>query len=225
MNARNPHGEKTVARLLRAACEVFAEKGYHRATIAEICGRAGVNIAAVNYYFRSKENLYVEAWKDAFHRSMAAHPPDGGVDPDAPPEERLRAQILSLVRRIADPENQEFAIVQKELANPTGLLEEVMRDSLQPIRLRTRELLRELLGEDVSDKDLALCQLSIISQCLHPLVLQRYLKVLSRDRPDVKRPLLALDVEELADHIFRFSLAGIRQMRRRRSTSRKTGTD
>ena len=52
--------------LLKVACKVFADKGYRKATIAEICKRAGVNIAAVNYYFRSKERLYVEAWRAAF---------------------------------------------------------------------------------------------------------------------------------------------------------------
>jgi AcrR family transcriptional regulator len=72
----------TQADLLDAACRTFAEKGYRDATIAEICQRAGANIAAVNYYFRDKETLYVEAWRLAFKRSLEAHPPDGGVPPD-----------------------------------------------------------------------------------------------------------------------------------------------
>ncbi|MBW2127416.1 MAG: helix-turn-helix transcriptional regulator [Deltaproteobacteria bacterium] len=37
-----------------SACEVFAEKGYRAATIADICGRAKANVAAVNYYFGDK---------------------------------------------------------------------------------------------------------------------------------------------------------------------------
>ncbi len=111
---------RTRKSLLAAASEVFAEKGYRDATIAEICERAKANVAAVNYHFGDKETLYIEAWRHSFSESVKAHPPDGGVSDDAPPEERLRGQVEALLRRIADENNKEFLIVHKELANPTG---------------------------------------------------------------------------------------------------------
>ena len=107
----------TQAQLLEAACE---EKGYRRATVAEICKRGGANIAAVNYYFRSKESLYAEAWRLAFQRSLEKHPPDGGVSDAAPGEERLRGYILSLMRRIIDPRNHEFEIVRSAKPCPAS---------------------------------------------------------------------------------------------------------
>jgi AcrR family transcriptional regulator len=45
------------ARILAAAQQVFAASGFEAATLREITDRAGVNIAAVNYYFRSKDAL------------------------------------------------------------------------------------------------------------------------------------------------------------------------
>ncbi len=53
----------TRQRVLEAAGEVFAEKGFERATIREIVERAGANLNAVNYYFRDKHGLYVACSK------------------------------------------------------------------------------------------------------------------------------------------------------------------
>ncbi|RXF57379.1 TetR family transcriptional regulator, partial [Enterococcus faecalis] len=39
------------------------------ATVAEICARAGANIAAVNYYFGGKVALYQEAWRHCLAES------------------------------------------------------------------------------------------------------------------------------------------------------------
>ena len=98
-------------RLLESACEVFADKGYRDATVAEICECAGANIAAVNYYFGSKDTLYVEAWRLSFQRSLETYPADGGIAASASAEQRLRGRISSIIRRFADPKSHEFDIM------------------------------------------------------------------------------------------------------------------
>ena len=52
--------EATRTRLLHAAAAVFAEVGYNAATVRQICTRARVNVAAVNYHFGDKLGLYTE---------------------------------------------------------------------------------------------------------------------------------------------------------------------
>ena len=76
MKKQRIDGLETRRQLLYAASEVFAEKGFRGATIAEICQKAKANTAAANYHFGSKEALYVESWRYAFDKSLQAYPPD-----------------------------------------------------------------------------------------------------------------------------------------------------
>ena len=200
---------RTRESLLRAASDIIAEKGYHDSTIAEISERAGTNIAAVNYHFGDKETLYREAWRQSLHDSLKAYPIDGGVDEGAPPSERLKGHVTALLSRITDENNREFLIGFKELAHPTGLLEEVMREELRPLRERTEGLVREILGRQSSDMQVRFCAMGIISQCVFPVFLNRIEKGQSgADSWRVK------DTEVYAEHVVSFSLAGMAAIRR-----------
>lgn len=48
----------TEAKILEAANNIFLQFGYHGTTLQQIATKAGVNTAAIHYYFRSKENIY-----------------------------------------------------------------------------------------------------------------------------------------------------------------------
>ncbi len=214
MRKQRSDGVKTKSLLLEAACEIFAAKGFWEATIGEICGKARANMAAVNYHFGGKEALYVESWRHAFNRSLKAYPPDGGVAPDAPAEERLRGRILSFMRRISDPQSHAFDIVHKEMANPTGLLTGILQESLEPVFRDLSALVRELLGEAATEKEVRLCQMSIRAQCFGPMLRERRRRLAPPGKPSVPVEPLLEDVETFADHVTRFSLAGIREMRK-----------
>jgi AcrR family transcriptional regulator len=201
--------QETRQRLLAAAAEVFAEKGYWETTHAEICQKARANTAAVNYHFGSKENLYVESWKYAFEKSVEAHPPEGGIAPEAPVEERLRGRILAFMQRIADPDNHEIEIIHKEMANPTGLLTQTMQEKVERMRQGMQAIIRELLGARASERQVSLCVMSLVGQCFGPMLHLRRAKM-TPDTPRPAGPPFGFGGEELADHVTEFSLAGMR---------------
>jgi AcrR family transcriptional regulator len=224
MRTQRKDAQETRNRLLTAAAEVFAEKGFWESTHAEICRKAKANIAAVNYHFGSKEQLYVQAWKHAFDRSLQAYPADGGVAPNAPAHERLQGRVLSLMQRIVDPENHEVEIMHKEMANPTGLLSETIHGVLEPMRQESLSIVQELLGDGVDEQQIHFCEMSIMSQCFGPLLhLRRVRKATGLAGPaGPPGPPVQFTVEELADHIIRFSLAGIQGIRENAEQSGKS---
>jgi TetR/AcrR family transcriptional regulator len=56
--------EKSEDKIKEAAKRVFLKKGFDGTTSRDIAKEADMNIALTNYYFRSKEKLFIEIFKD-----------------------------------------------------------------------------------------------------------------------------------------------------------------
>ena len=63
---KNHETDPTRERILHAAAEIFADRGFRGTSIRAICEKAGTNVAAVNYHFQSKEKLYIEVFRNLF---------------------------------------------------------------------------------------------------------------------------------------------------------------
>lgn len=205
---------RTRRRLLSAGYKVFYEKGFRDATIADICAEAGVNIASVNYHFSNKETLYKEAWLNAFQEWMEKHPINGGVAEGAPPEERLRGYIRAFIHRIITDPN-DLSILRMEMANPTGLLTEIVAEKIKSHFDAGKAIVKELLGGDATEEQALFCHSSIMGQCFH-LGLSR------KTRPEkIPPPGLIEDIPAYCDHVIKFSLAGIDAIKNEIAASKK----
>lgn len=99
--------DSTRDRILAAASEEFSAKGFEKSTVRDICTHADVNVAAVNYYFRDKQNLYYEVlahWMEDYIEKTGL---GEAMASDAPPEEKLHRYIhseLSYMCKANDPD-------------------------------------------------------------------------------------------------------------------------
>ena len=209
---------ETRRQLLEAAAEVFAQAGFRAATVREICQRAGANIAGVNYHFGDKERLYTEVLKFAFHRAYEKYPADFGLPPRPTMEQRLRTFVRSYLLRIFDdgPHAWHGKLMAREMIEPTRALDALVEDSIRPNARQLAMIVGELLGGKATEETVRLCGVSIVSQCLFYCHCR---PVMTRLFPEQRYG--AKEIEQLAEHITRFSLAALRQLAKATAVSPK----
>jgi TetR/AcrR family transcriptional regulator, regulator of cefoperazone and chloramphenicol sensitivity len=208
--AIHPSTAATREKLLEAAGQVFAERGYHHATIREICRLAGANVAAVNYTFGDKLGLYTEVLRQYLRAPQMAQL-IGALDAATSPEEVARQLIRVRLQGLCSGKRPDwgFRIVMHEFSQPTPAMTRVIDEAVRPIYKRSLSAVGQILGLPPDDETTRLCNNSIIGQVLFYAFSQ---PVLSRLQPDLK--LTPQQVERIADHISEFSLAALAEMSR-----------
>ena len=200
----NASAQETRRRLLRAAGEVFAEKGHRAATIREITRRTGTNIAAVNYHFKDKAELYAEVIR-GIEAEVAAIVPTGEALAGGG-EERFRKCVrhiaLAMLGRGQPP--WERVLMARELAWPSRQMEALLDNVGGRINTVMAEVIGELTGRPRTDKVVGYLIASVMGQCVYFLQHQTLLR---RLYPQFKRDP---SPESIAEHIVEFSLAGVR---------------
>lgn len=131
-SSAEPREDDARARLLAAAGPVFARQGFDRATIREICGAAGVNIASVGYYFGDKLGLYREVFRAIRSQCQEACQADDSVA--LSPREELFALVQHLLTRMLAPDDSgwESQLMMREMDNPTAIFSEMVEESIRP---------------------------------------------------------------------------------------------
>jgi len=84
--------ETTIA---QAAKEVFAERGYQRATLEEIAQRAGMAKATIYLYYRNKDDLFLHVVEELVNLVMAATAQEATTA--KPPLEKLSSMVRAKV--------------------------------------------------------------------------------------------------------------------------------
>ena len=200
----------TRERVLWAASEVFAKKGYRDSTVSEICDMAGANIASVNYHFGDKESLYDEVWRHAFALTAHTYPLDGGLLDETSIKECLYRYTNAFLHRIfSEDQTGLFAkLLYREMASPSLALDKIVAEILIPQNQYLVALLKKSLGPDFDEKSLLLCKHSIIGQC----AFYNFSRPL-RERVMGKKKISEKEINTIARHITRFSIAGLKELK------------
>jgi len=196
--------DDTQQRLLDAAGRIFAERGFGATTVREICQEAKVNIAAVNYYFRDKERLYIEAVKCAC-RQDAERVPLPEWPPDVPALSRLRDFIRTLAHRLLGNGHPHWhtQLMLREMAEPTAACAEWVQEQIHPTSQVLGGILKDLLPA-ASAKKINLIACSIMGQILFHKTFKPVVTLLVGAEESA-----TYDAELLAKHITQFTLSAL----------------
>jgi len=197
-------------RIVDAAGELFADRGFEATTVRDICQAADANIAAVNYYFGDKQRLYVEAVVRA-HRWRMERVKLPEWNADTPPETKLADFIKTFIRRVRSGPGDTWhtRLIMREIGNPTAACAELVQSSIRPQFEILLSVLRELLPDEGDVEKLRLTAFSIVGQCLFYHFADPVVRNLLSEEE-----YAALEIDKLAEHITEFSLATIKQRAR-----------
>ncbi len=195
--------DPTKTRLLEAAGEEFAEKGFEAARVRSICRKARANAAAVNYHFGDKERLYIEAVIEA-HRCGSTLIPDS-VFEQGEPADQLRTYVGHFLGNVLAMRENTWhrALMLREMLQPTSACEALVREAIRPRFERLMGILRNACP-DADERRLHALAFSVIGQGLHYRMARPVCEQLIG-----QEAFESLDVDFLTDHITTFTLAAL----------------
>ncbi len=196
---------ETRDRLLREAELLFADRGFNGVTVREICGAARANVAAVNYHFGDKLGLYREVMRTAIAAMREVTDTARTAGQGLPPADRLRAYVSLFLHRLLTPGRETIHhLIQREVADPTPLLDDLVEQGLRPRLDYLGSIVAAMIGVNPADPRVMLCIMSIMSQTV---MYARHNAI--ADRLGYSAHPTPNEIDTAARHIAEFSIGGI----------------
>src|SRR5215469_1894109 len=197
--------QRTRAALLEAAGNVYAEKGFDRATGKEICERAGANVAAINYYFGGVEGLYAAVLRLAHNRVVSVDHLQAVVAREHDARSQLEAIVGMFARAVTGPASTSwvFRVIGREVVAPSRVFSEMRDKEIFPKLRVLRPVVAELMDLPEDHAAVARACISIVAPCVLLLI---------GDRRFLKQAFPSFgfdDTEAITRHLVSFALAGI----------------
>lgn len=208
-------------RLLSVGLRLFAEKGYERATVREICDAAQSNLAAINYYFRDKSGYYQEVCAYARSLRMAGLQQLVEASPDGDPWEVLSIHVDTLLNSSYDSELflsnwlhlREYLNGENNTATAPTPQE---TDDRKLLEQQVPVLLAKILGEAATEQNIALLTYTYVSMSLFLIIQIK----MDQNPQNTLRISQKLERQHLRDHIVDLVRVAADRMKRDYAASR-----
>jgi AcrR family transcriptional regulator len=213
----------TRRRLLAAASELFAERGFHGTKARDIAARAGVNLAAGNYHYGSKKALYLEVLRAQFAETRAMLKRRGAVTSARKLNQLSQGAVVALLRTrahvmldllLGPPAGLHGTLMLREMIDPSEALPVIVEEFIRPMKQEIEEIVAHL-APGLSARQVESCAFSVVGQALfYRFTMPATLKMWGLG--EYPRGLS----HQLAEHITEFSLGGLERLAGRKARAR-----
>ena len=195
---------ETRGRLLKAAERLFADRGFKKVTVRDICRAARANVAAVNYHFGDKSGLYREVLQAAIDAMRTTNDVARQAGAGQSAEAQLRIYIAVFVHRVLGPGTDVVhKLINREMNDPTPAFDALVEQGVRPRVEYLSSLIAEIVGCPATDQRVLRCVASVQVQMI------AYLPNPIAARLGFANKPTAANLADIADHIAAFSLAGV----------------
>ena len=203
------NGKNVQDRLIEAAEELFCCRGFNETSVRDIAAAAGCNVASVNYYFGGKESLYLEIWRRrlAQMRETRLASISKVMSAERPPqlEDLLRSYARSFLEPLVGGQAhcRFVSLMAREMIDPHLPRDMFVKEMVVPVMAAMGGALTRICPS-LSETDTRLTILSVVGQLMHSICAKGMFE--ESHHPEAPK----VDIEELVEHVVRFSAAGIR---------------
>lgn len=191
-------------RLLDVAEELFCERGFSNTSVRDLTSSAGCNVAAVNYHFGGKDQLY----KAMFQRHMS----------------KVFIEQIEVINKVMNSRNPTLELLLRKVITKALEPLEQQKERIPMVKLIVRETLNPHIKKDVVELEAFKEFIELVQNALMKLMPglsdERAMMCFYSLEGLVLQPLLfhdfyaeivgAVPVRKLVEHSVRFAAQGIR---------------
>lgn len=165
--------ELTRDRLLDEAEDLFAQRGFHAVSVREITKAAQSNLAAVNYHFGNKQNLYLEVFRSRWlpRASQIQQRFRQSLNNNGTPTPNLVIQSFARAFLEGPMSNEErtrhLKLISGELVQPTEAFELVVEQVFRPLFTNLLQDFKNVMPDTLDEKQMVLNVFSILALVLY----------------------------------------------------------
>lgn len=203
------NGRSVQDRLIEAAEDLFCRRGFNDTSVRDIAAAADCNVASVNYYFGGKDSLYLEIWRrrlDQMRESRLASIDkvmSAGGQPQL--EDLLTSYATAFLEPLIEGDGQcrFINLMAREMIDPHLPRDMFTSQMAAPVMSALSKALMEICPW-LDEPNARIVIILVVGQLIHSVCVKEMFD--ESEHHEVPR----LSVQDLVDHIVKFSAGGIR---------------
>ncbi len=195
-------GSLTYSRILEAAGELFASTGFAETTNKMIAAHADVDLASINYHFKSRNGLYQAVLVDAHRRLLSLDNLQQLVATHVSAREKLKKLIEGLVESATVDQGWPATVLSREFLSPTSHLQALQKNEIPAKLPFVLSILAEITGIPQDDPSLLRCLISVMAPCAMLLVVGPNVSPFADQ-------IHRMPKKVLVEHLYSFAIGGL----------------